>query len=99
MGLLNSQIEQLSLNITDWDLFMQSLPYFIYPILAVTVVPVIILSKREIGPMRKAEIRTLQGKKYWDQSKPMRNSTLLGSDSKNAKPIMDGYRFSLCWLY
>ncbi|WP_235964381.1 Na+/H+ antiporter NhaC family protein [Jeotgalicoccus aerolatus] len=88
MGLLNSQIEQLSLNITDWDLFMQSLPYFIYPILAVTVVPVIILSKREIGPMRKAEIRTLQGKKYWDQSKPMRNSTLLGSDSKKAKPIM-----------
>lgn len=88
MGLLNSQIEQLSLNITDWDLFMQSLPYFIYPILAVTVVPVIILSKREIGPMRKAEIRTLQGKKYWNQSKPMRNSTLLGSDSKNAKPIM-----------
>lgn len=88
MGLLNAQIEQLSLNLTDWNLFMSSLPYFIYPILAVTIVPVIIFSKREIGPMKKAEIRTLNGQKYWENSKPMRSSSTLIKNVENAKPIM-----------
>lgn len=87
MGLLNTQIEELSLNMTDWDLFLQSLPFFIYPILAVTIIPVIIISKREIGPMKKAEERTQGGQKYWTHSNPMRSSTVL-EEASNARPIM-----------
>lgn len=88
MGLLNTQIEQLSLNVTDWDLLLQSIPYFIYPILAIAIIPVIIISKREIGPMKKAEERTRNGQKYWSSSKPMRTSTTLDEKTNNARPIM-----------
>jgi len=42
-----------------------------YPILALLIVPLLIIFKKDFGPMKKAEERTQKGKTLWEDSRPM----------------------------
>ncbi|GGI42076.1 SLC13 family permease [Mammaliicoccus stepanovicii] len=90
MGLIDTEFKRLNIDITSWDAFISSLPYFIYPVLAVFIVPLIIILKLDFGPMKKAEDRIKHtGEIYWPDSKPLRES--VNSDDKTAslsKPIL-----------
>ncbi|MFU1791651.1 Na+/H+ antiporter NhaC family protein [Mammaliicoccus sciuri] len=55
MGLIDTEFKRLSIDMSSWDAFIVSLPYFIYPVLAVLIVPLIILLKLDFGPMKAAE--------------------------------------------
>ena len=75
MGLISKEYERLNIAESDWDAFMNALPFYIYPILAVLIIPVMILTKSEFGPMRKADLRVEKtGELYWPHSKPLRKT-------------------------
>ncbi len=50
---------------------VQSIPYNIYPLLALIIVPLIIIFKKDVGPMKRAEERTRNGEVLWPDAKPM----------------------------
>lgn len=55
IGLLQKEFENLGLEISDYEAFIKSIPFNIYPILALTIVPMLALLKLDFGPMKKAE--------------------------------------------
>lgn len=87
MGLIQKEYVALNIVESDWDAFMSSIPFNIYSILAVIMVPLIAFTGYEFSAMAKAEKRTQEtGEKYWPDSKPMRKS-----DTENiveSKPIL-----------
>ena len=90
MGLIDTEFKRLSIDMSSWDAFIVSLPYFIYPVLAVLIVPLIILLKLDFGPMKAAEDRIMNtGQIYWDNAKPLRESVEVDKDVENkSKPIL-----------
>ncbi|HCN60657.1 MULTISPECIES: Na+/H+ antiporter NhaC family protein [Mammaliicoccus] len=90
MGLIDTEFKRLSIDMTSWDAFITSIPYFIYPVLAVLIVPLIILLKLDFGPMKKAEDRIMNtGEIYWENAKPLRESVDTDKDVENkSKPIL-----------
>ncbi len=75
-------IEELS-GIPAYTVFLSSIPYSFYPILAVIFVLVVAASGRDFGPMYRAELRARRGNVLSD----MGNETpAMHSDELNAKP-------------
>ena len=84
MGLINKEYERLGIQESDWDAFMNALPFYIYPILAVLIVPVMLLTKSEFGPMRMADRRVEEtGAIYWPHSKPIRKTEKMNEYVEN----------------
>ncbi|RME93706.1 MAG: sodium:solute symporter, partial [Bacteroidetes bacterium] len=50
---------------------IRSLSWNFYPILALFMVPLVILWRKDIGPMAKAEARTQRGQLLWEDATPM----------------------------
>jgi len=66
MGLLITQgYEQ------PFAMMIKSIAYNFYPILAIVLLFVIILTGKDFGPMRKAEKRTMEGQIMWPEARPM----------------------------
>ncbi|WP_428912287.1 Na+/H+ antiporter NhaC family protein [Niallia sp. Krafla_26] len=73
MGLIQKEFDGLKITESDWDAFMQAIPFQFYPILAVLMVPLVALTKLEFGAMAKAEKRVQEtGELFWPNAKPMR---------------------------
>ncbi len=71
-----------------YGLFIQTIPYRFYNILAVFMVLVIILMQRDYGPMYKAEKRArLTGKLYEDNAKLMMSKELDAMNVKEGAPL------------
>ena len=68
---------------TAYSLFLHSIPYSFYPILAIVFVLAVAVTGRDFGPMYKAELRARQGK-----VKPERETELpaVDGDTLEAKP-------------
>ncbi|ASN06177.1 Na+/H+ antiporter NhaC family protein [Virgibacillus necropolis] len=90
IGLINTEYGRLNITESGWDAFIQAIPYYIYPILAVLIVPLIVITKLEFGPMAKAERRIQEtGQVYWPDSKPMRKSEAITEIKEtSSKPIL-----------
>lgn len=87
MGLIQKEYELLGIQESDWTAFVKSIPFNIYSILAVFLVPLIAFSGYEFGAMAKAEKRVQEtGEKYWSTSKPMRKADAEGT--KESKPSL-----------
>ena len=75
MGLIQKEYEILGLTESDWTAFVKSIPFNIYSILAVLLVPLVAFSGYEFSAMAKAEKRVQEtGEKYWKNSRPMRKT-------------------------
>jgi Na+/H+ antiporter NhaC len=57
VGLIDSALEPLNLGVEPYVLFVQSIPYRFYPILALAFVLMVIVTNRDYGPMLAAERR------------------------------------------
>lgn len=55
IGLLQKEFEILGLTISDYEAFVKSIPFNIYPILALIIIPALALMKLDFGPMKIAE--------------------------------------------
>jgi len=70
-----------------FPVLFKAIPFNFYPILAVVMVFYIILSKKDYGPMRKAENRAItEGKVLADNAKPMMSSEITFMESKKGIP-------------
>ena len=62
MGLIQAEFDNLGITaISDWTAFCKAIPYQIYPILCLCIVPLVALTGREFGAMAKAERNARQG--------------------------------------
>ena len=60
MGIIATEFENLGIQTSDASAFVQAIPYQFYAILALVLVPLIALSKRDFGPMAKFETYALE---------------------------------------
>lgn len=92
MGLIKKEFELLNIHTSEFSTLIQVIPFQFYPILAVSMVPLVALSKLDFGPMAKAERRVQQtGQLYWPESKPLRKP-------ENIKEFETNGRAILIWL-
>ncbi len=72
VGLIGDTIEGTSVTMTPYTIFLHSIPYRFYSIFAIILVLAIALSRRDYGPMLKAEYRARNtGKVFRDGSSPL----------------------------
>ncbi|KAA3617734.1 MAG: sodium:solute symporter [Calditrichaeota bacterium] len=68
--------------------FVKAYPFNFYPILALIGVLLIILSKKDYGPMKKAEHRAqIEGKVLADAAQPMISDDVVGLQKKEGIPV------------
>ncbi|MDX1661614.1 MAG: Na+/H+ antiporter NhaC family protein [Gemmatimonadota bacterium] len=71
VGLIGDSIAALGLDYEPYVLFVQSIPYRFYPILALFFVLIVIVTDRDFGPMLDAELRARrEGKVIADDARP-----------------------------
>ena len=61
MNIIATQYEAIGIEGSDAGTFMQAIPYQFYAILALVLIPVIALSKKNFGPMARSEQLALKG--------------------------------------
>ena len=61
MNIIATQYEAIGIEGSDAGTFMQAIPYQFYAILALILIPVIALSKKNFGPMARSEQLALKG--------------------------------------
>ncbi|MGD2087823.1 MAG: Na+/H+ antiporter NhaC family protein [Candidatus Aminicenantes bacterium] len=72
ISLINQQLKALSVDLDAYHLFLSSIPYRFYPILAMIFVFLIFTLRRDFGPMHKAEKRAREeGKLLKDNAVPL----------------------------
>lgn len=70
-----------------FSVLIYSMPFNFYPILAILLVFTIIFSKKDFGPMKRAELRTkLEGKVLSDNAQPMVSSDVSLMEKKEGVP-------------
>ncbi|MFT0846870.1 Na+/H+ antiporter NhaC family protein [Actinomycetaceae bacterium L2_0104] len=94
MGLIADEFGRRGIDQSEFDTFIQAIPFQMYAILTVISVPVVALAKCDFGPMRRAERRVAEtGERYWPGSTPLRGEdSQPGNDPKPASNPM------LIWL-
>lgn len=89
MGLIQKEYEVLNIKTSEFTTLIHVIPFQFYAILAVSMVPLIALSKLDFGPMAKAERRVQKtGELYWPESKPLRKAEKIEDGTNNGRAIM-----------
>ncbi len=71
ISLINQSLRAYQVDYEAYHLFLSSLPYRFYPILALMFVFLILFLKKDFGPMLKAETRARKGKVLNDNAVPL----------------------------
>jgi Na+/H+ antiporter NhaC len=72
VGLIAQQFQELGIEASAFIVFLQSIPYRFYSLLAIALVFVIVLSGWDFGPMKRAETRAREtGKVLRDDADPL----------------------------
>ncbi len=90
IGMINTGISAASIEgVSAFSAYLQSIPLNIYSILAVLMVGIIVITKMDYGPMRKAEVRANEtGKVIRDGATPLMDvSNDLGKENET-KPML-----------
>lgn len=69
MGLIQAEFENLNIAQSDYTTFVQAIPFQIYAILAILMIPLIAFTGKDFSQMRKAEKRTI-GCGFMAEEKP-----------------------------
>ena len=84
VSLIGTSLDSIGSDLDPYAVFLQSLPYNFYPILALVFGLMIAASGRDLGPMRAAERRAAEGKLLADTATP-----LADFDSSSLAPPAD----------
>lgn len=69
LGLIQEGVEKLGLDMGAYDVFLRSIPYRFYSVLALAFVLIIIFTGRDYGPMKTAELNALRNRIEEDEEK------------------------------
>lgn len=73
MGLIREELDRLGNNASEFDIFVQAIPFQFYAILTVIAIPVVAVMKVDFGGMARADRRVKEsGELYWPTSRPLR---------------------------
>lgn len=107
-GLIKNSISKLGLDLKPYTIFVQTIPYRFYSLLALVFVLLIIFTRKDFGPMAKAEKRTrTTGKLFDDNAKPIVSDEVSSLVSNNVEgkwynaviPIFSVITITLIGLY
>ncbi|MDO4274377.1 MAG: SLC13 family permease [Eubacteriales bacterium] len=89
MGLIQAEFENLKINQSDYTTFVQAIPFQIYAILAIIMIPMIAVTKKDFSQMKKAEIKAAAvNYSFEDSAEDEGKDKTEGYSKKNAKPLM-----------
>ncbi|MDM8099710.1 MULTISPECIES: Na+/H+ antiporter NhaC family protein [Oceanobacillus] len=89
MGLIRSEFDALGITTSEFDTFVQVIPFQFYAISAVLMIPLMAVFKLDFGPMAKAERRVREtGELYWKDSKPLRRPDKEADSNQEGKAIL-----------
>lgn len=91
MGLIQAEFDNLGVLESDYTTFVKAIPFQIYAILAIIMIPLVAFTKLDFSQMKKAELRTEKEKRdYTFENGETLESVTSGSkySTANAKPIM-----------
>lgn len=89
MGLIQSEFTNLGVAESDYTTFVQAIPFQIYAILAIIMIPLVAFTKKDFSQMRKAELRAQEN----PVPEEMEDNYVAETDEKgysmgNARPVM-----------
>jgi Na+/H+ antiporter NhaC len=73
VSLISGSLKQIGSDMDAYAVFLQSIPYNFYPLLALAFVLLVAFTRREFGPMHAAEVRASKGKLLSDTAMPLSN--------------------------
>ena len=89
MGLIKNEFDLLNITTSEFSTLVQVIPFQFYAILAVSMVPLVAMTKLDFGPMAKAERRIQQtGALYWPESTPLRKPDENNEMTKGSHAIL-----------
>lgn len=88
MGLIKAEFDNLSVAESDYTTFVQAIPFQIYAVLAIIMIPLVSITKLDFFQMRKAELRAEKENKDFSFSREDNENTSEGYSYKNARPVM-----------
>lgn len=92
MGLIQAEFDNLGVMESDYTTFVKAIPFQIYAILAIIMIPLVAFTKLDFSQMRKAEIRAEKEKSTYTFENVNTRTSEKAAGSKystaNAKPIM-----------
>lgn len=89
MGLIRAEFDKLNIADSEFSTLVAVIPFQLYAILAVLLVPIVALTKLDFGPMAKAERRVREtGQLYWAESKPLRKPEVTGEYTTGSRAIL-----------
>lgn len=91
MGLIADEFGRRGIAMSEFDAFVQAIPFQMYSILTVMSIPVVIFARADFGPMRRAEHRVMEtGERYWPNSVPLRGENKLEDETteQESRPIL-----------
>lgn len=89
MGLIQAEFENLNIQQSDYTTFVQAIPFQIYAILAIIMIPLVALTKKDFSQMKKAEERAADKEYSFEEAMKESGKGESGEYSKgNAKPLM-----------
>lgn len=89
MGLIQTEFDVLAVEMTDYTAFVKAIPFQLYALLAIIMIPVVALTKLDFSQMRKAEKRVEEtGEIYWPSSNPTRERPSASDISPNSRTSM-----------
>ena len=88
MGLIQAEFDNLGVPDSDYTTFVQAIPFQLYAILAILLIPLVAFTKKDFSLMKQAEEQAAS-KEYSFEAAVAEETTESGKYSKkNAKPIM-----------
>lgn len=88
MGLIRAEFDNIGVMESDYTTFVQAIPFQIYAILAIIMIPLVAVTKLDFSQMKKAELRTERSKAAFTFDLEEKEEQTPGYSKKNAKPIM-----------
>ncbi len=87
MGLIQAEFDNLSITRSDYTTFVEAIPFQIYAILAIIMIPLIAFTKKDFSQMRRAEERTTESDFFCDDNLGEQGEEK-GYSIRNARPMM-----------
>lgn len=88
MGLIQAEFTNLNIAQSDYTTFVQAIPFQIYAILAILMIPLIAFTGKDFSQMRRAEERAMKNEFDFEGQTEEGMEKVDGYSMKNARPAM-----------
>lgn len=88
MGLIQAEFENLSLAQSDYSTFVEAIPFQIYAILAIIMIPLVAFTKKDFSQMKKAEAQAASREYSFEELPKQSGEEGKSYSASNARPVM-----------